>query len=59
MITTETINDLQKDFLIKWFMYSMSMEERRDLMRQLPEIYNKVIGRDIVHVVTSEDQKAV
>lgn len=34
----------EKDLLINWFLYHMSMEQRYDLMENFPKIYFKMTG---------------
>jgi len=44
------LNGFEKDILLEWFLHFMPMEQRGKLMRELPQTYNKVCGRDIVEV---------
>jgi len=37
-----------KDIMLAWFMYRMSIDERFALMADLPESYNRINGREIV-----------
>jgi len=51
----EKLNHFEQSVLIQWFEQQMSMEQRGKLMRELPVMYNKLCGREIVHVVRVED----
>lgn len=45
---------LEKDLLIMFLWNQMEMETRQKLMRYMPGIYNKAVGREIVTVVFDE-----
>lgn len=45
------LTNYQKDQLLHFFEYNMSMELRQKLMRELPEAYNRLVGMDVVEVV--------
>lgn len=51
----ERLTDHQCNTLIAWFTYYMGMDQRVRLMREMPEIYNKLVGREVVKVVYTED----
>lgn len=34
--------------VLEFFMYHMPMEQRRELMKEFPEIYNKLVNKTIV-----------
>lgn len=44
--------------LVDFFMYYMPMEQRGQLMRDFPGIYNKLIGKQIMLVVNSTHEEA-
>lgn len=50
------LTDIQKDFLIRWFEYRMTADDRRDLMQEMPMAYNAMVGREVATVV---NQRAV
>jgi len=45
------LKEMHKDLLLARLFYDMSMEKRRQLMRELPEAYNAYCGQHIVSVV--------
>ncbi len=49
------LNSYDAGVLLRFFFYYMSMETRGLLMREHPQIYNRVHGRPIVAVVRCED----
>jgi hypothetical protein len=56
-MNTRTRTDYEREFapwelnvLISWFMYRIPSADRRQLMRDLPSIYNRLVGREIVTV---------
>lgn len=44
------LSDFEKDQLLDWFFFHLSMEDRRRLMQELPQAYNNAMGREIVKV---------
>lgn len=44
--------------IVTWFFYRMKPEDRAQLMRDLPSVYNAVCGWDVVKVVHAEDSDA-
>lgn len=45
--------------LLRWFMHRISQEDRARLMRDLPDVYNRLCGRQIVRVVYADDGSTV
>lgn len=43
--------------LINFFLYTMSQEQRRDLARRLPHIYNIICRKEMCKVVHADDKK--
>jgi len=43
------------EWLTEWFMYNLDMAQRQKLMAELPHIYNKYHGREIVQVVAIDN----
>lgn len=48
------LNELEKEFLINWFMYYLSMDQRYKLMTDHPVIYNKLVNEEIMIVTKRE-----
>jgi len=42
------LKSYEVDTVLDFFLYYMPMEQRRELMKEFPEIYNKLVGRAIV-----------
>ena len=40
----DNLTNFERDLLIHWFMHKMDMEQRYDLMEDLPKIYFKMTG---------------
>jgi len=43
---TGSLTGLEKTLLLQWFMYRLSLEDRRVLMTELPVAYRHLIGTD-------------
>jgi hypothetical protein len=41
--------------LVDWFVFRMGPEDRSRLMADLPSVYNRIHGREIVRVVRSDE----
>jgi hypothetical protein len=59
MYPAERLTDMECNMLIAWFTHHMGMDERVRLMRTMPEIYNKLVGREVVKVVYAEDSNDI
>jgi hypothetical protein len=35
-----------RELLLSWFLYRMPQETRRDIMREFPQVYNRLYPRD-------------
>jgi hypothetical protein len=55
----ENLTYEQKDILLRWFEYRISMEDRHELMRTYPALYNAWAGEDVVRVVRVSDGQPV
>ncbi len=55
MYPAERLTDMECNMLIAWFTHYGGMDERVRLMRAMPEIYNKLMGREVVKVVYTAD----
>ena len=40
----DNLTGFERDMLIHWFMYKMPMDQRYELMEDLPKIYFKLTG---------------
>lgn len=47
---TSVLNSLEIDWTIEFFLYYMDGETRRKLMVNLPQVYDKLMGRSIMDV---------
>lgn len=45
-----TFREYDKDVILRWFEYRMSPEDRRALMREHPEAYNRWMGHTVAVV---------
>ena len=50
----DSLNSIEQEFLIRWFLYHMGAEERLQLMHEHPVIYNKLCGTEIMVVKKRE-----
>lgn len=57
MANFDRMGDYRKNQLLAFFAHEMSMEQRRKLMRQLPEAYNALVGADVVRVVKNSEKR--
>jgi hypothetical protein len=46
---------LNKDFVLQWLLHHMPMATREQLMQELPQAYNDVIGQDVAVVIRKSD----
>lgn len=53
------LNSFETETLIRWFLYQMPMNQRFELMRALPEIYNKIASREIVQVFAERNGERI
>lgn len=42
------LKSYEVDTALEFFMYHMPMDQRRQLMSEFPEIYNKLVGKRVV-----------
>jgi len=45
-----------KEVVLAWLLYRMDMETRQNLMNDLPQSYNRIVGRDVVKVVRAGEE---
>lgn len=53
------LNSFETETLIRWFLYKMPMLQRYELMRVLPEIYNKIASREVVQVTAQHNGERI
>ena len=44
----EKLGTFEKEELLRWFLYKLSLEDRGELMRTYPQHYNKLLGKPLV-----------
>lgn len=49
-MNTDDLVPIEKDFVLRWFMYHMPFSQRQKLMTEHPAIYNKLVGDQIMHI---------
>lgn len=55
----DALSDFDARLLVRHFTHYMTVEQRRDLMREHPGVYNRMVGHLIVKVVSTEDGEPV
>jgi hypothetical protein len=49
----DNLTSFEKDLLLRWFFHKLGLDQRGELMREFPLIYNKAVGREVM-VVTNQ-----
>lgn len=47
----DQLGTFEKDLLLRWFFHKLPMDQRGELMREFPLIYNKAVGRQVMIVI--------
>ena len=55
----ENLTSFEQQTLLRWFFYQLPMEQRYQLMREFPAIYNKACGGEHVIVRRTLDDMAI
>lgn len=51
----EDLDSLEQELLLRWWKHHMTMDQRHKLMRDMPLMYNKFMGREIMKVVNTRE----
>lgn len=52
---TDELDPWEAEALIKWFMYRIGQEDRHALMQAMPQVYNKLVAREVMRVTVAKD----
>ena len=55
----ENLTDFEANMVLSWFLHHVSMDDRIKLMRTMPLIYNKLVGREVLKVMFKGDDNDV
>lgn len=53
----DQLTTFEKDLLLRWFFHKMPMDQRHELMRGFPLIYNKAVGHEVMAVTNQAHEK--
>ena len=53
------LKDYEVNTVLRFFMYSMPMEQRSQLVAEFPVIYNKLVGSEVVEIKKERDELRV